>query len=340
MILSIIIPIYNGQDYVARCINSLLNQNLPVESFEIIAINDGSIDSSVQIIEQFADKNENIRLVNHTNRGLGATRNVGIELAKGKYIYFLDVDDYLATDTLKHLIDCINSNNLQVLTFQTQVTNFGKLNKSINKNSFPLDINIVDGYQYIADNNYRNEAWWYIIDLEFLRNTGLKFPEGVWMEDSIFTTKLFLSAKRMALLPLDAHRYVKVSNSILSRKDPIHYIKVINDTLPVVEEYKKIIKTIKLDEKAKYTIDRLKNRQQSFVFFLIIRAIKSQLNYDQIKTILVRMKNADAYPMDHFINKEYNKPIYHILVFIFNKPFLLFLSYKFYRSLRSLKIIS
>ena len=337
MILSIIVPIYNGEKFILRCLNSLKNQNLDDGLFEIIAINDGSTDRSLSILSSLIKNNENIRLIDQNNKGLGATRNIGIEAAKGKYIYFLDVDDYLANDVLKPLIQCISTNKLDVLTFKTQVTDSGDLTQSNNSNFSIQQVNVVDGYQYISENNYRNEAWWYIIDLEFLKKTGFQFPEGVWMEDSIFTTKLFLAAHRIAFLPIDAHRYINVSNSILNKKDSKHFIKVIYDTVPVIEEYEKIINELPKNSFTKRCIKRLRTRQQSFVFFLIIRIYKSDLKYSQMKDILKRTKGANAYPLNSFIGDEYNRVIYYPLTFIFNSPLLLRLSFMGYRFLRRLK---
>ena len=93
--LSIIIPVYNTEEYLPRCLNSCLEQDLLANEYEIIAINDGSSDNSLQILNAYALKYPNIRVINQENRGLGATRNRGLNLAIGEYIWFVDSDDWV-----------------------------------------------------------------------------------------------------------------------------------------------------------------------------------------------------------------------------------------------------
>ena len=98
--LSIIIPVYNTEEYLPRCLNSCLEQDLPANEYEIIAINDGSSDNSLQILNAYALKYPNIRVINQENRGLGATRNRGLNLAIGEYIWFVDSDDWVLENCL------------------------------------------------------------------------------------------------------------------------------------------------------------------------------------------------------------------------------------------------
>ena len=98
--LSIIIPVYNTEEYLPRCLNSCLEQDLLANEYEIIAINDGSSDNSLQILNAYALKYPNIRVINQENRGLGATRNRGLNLAIGEYIWFVDSDDWVLENCL------------------------------------------------------------------------------------------------------------------------------------------------------------------------------------------------------------------------------------------------
>lgn len=92
--ISIIIPVYNVEKYIEECLISVLNQTM--KEIEIICINDGSTDNSLKILNNYKNKNENIRIVNQENSGLSNARNVGLSLAKGEYIFFLDSDDFFA----------------------------------------------------------------------------------------------------------------------------------------------------------------------------------------------------------------------------------------------------
>lgn len=111
--LSIVVPVYNVEKYIERCLKSLCELNI---ENEIIVVNDGSIDSSVQIVEKFKEKyiNENIIIVNQENKGLSGARNTGIRKANGEYISFIDSDDFVDTEKYKEIINKTIENNLDV----------------------------------------------------------------------------------------------------------------------------------------------------------------------------------------------------------------------------------
>lgn len=100
---SIIIPIYNAEKYLSHCIDSLLHQGIPQELYEIICVNDGSKDDSLSILNDYASKNRNIIVVDKENEGVSATRNKGLDVAKGKYVWFIDADDWIAKGFLRKL---------------------------------------------------------------------------------------------------------------------------------------------------------------------------------------------------------------------------------------------
>lgn len=102
---SIIVPVYNVEDYLAECLDSLLNQTMPQKDMEIIVVNDGSTDSSYEICKEYAEKHQCIKLYTKENEGLSATRNYGIKRATGKYLMFIDSDDSLTLPTVKSVVD-------------------------------------------------------------------------------------------------------------------------------------------------------------------------------------------------------------------------------------------
>ncbi|HJS00822.1 MAG TPA: glycosyltransferase, partial [Flavobacterium sp.] len=95
MLLSIIVPVYNVENYLRRCLNSLLDQDLCLDDYEIIIVNDGSTDSSLRIAQEYGNKFSSIKIISQENQGLSEARNVGIRNALGQYIYFIDSDDFI-----------------------------------------------------------------------------------------------------------------------------------------------------------------------------------------------------------------------------------------------------
>ncbi|WP_298533990.1 glycosyltransferase [uncultured Algibacter sp.] len=326
MKLSIIVPVYNVEKYIARCIDSLLSQNINFNDYEILIINDGSVDNSVKIVQDYCETYPNIFIHSQINSGVGAARNRGVDLAKGEYVYFIDSDDYLANNTLSHLINYSDVNKLDIVTFNSLVTTRSDLKFSNTENLHDLEVKIKTGIEYIGYKHYKNEIWWFIIKRDFLTATGVRFIKGRWMEDAIFTTQLFLKSSRIGHVNIDVHRHVVTPNSAMTSKEPVQYLRVIRDNANAAIVFNSIIEEINgqfLENQL--CINRLKTRQQSFVFFMMVRILQSSIKLAEIRSILSQMESHEAYPLKVFIGKDYNRLIYKILVKIFNNKNLFYL---------------
>lgn len=324
MKLSIIIPVYNVEKYIARCLDSMLDQNIGQQDYEIIIVNDGSTDSSLEIALSYAKLNAHISVLNKENGGAGSARNYGIEYAKGKYIYFIDPDDYLIPNCLNKLIDTCERYNLDVLTFlSTEFSSLSLPDISISKKT-NCDVSVTDkmssivsGEDYVADLEYRSEVWWYFINREFLKNLGIRFVEGRYLEDAAFTLELFLEAKRMAHLELNAHRYRVTPGTAMTNKEPAHYLQIIRDLQTAALVFGPIIKTLENKTANPQCVARVKARQQSFVFFSMVRMLKSTMTYNEVKLRMNEMISINAYPLTSFLGKDYNGIAYRMLTPIF-----------------------
>ena len=312
------------EHYLPECLDSLYKQTLNLSNFEIIVVNDGSKDKTLEIAKSYAEKYGNIKLIDKKNAGVGAARNSGYDIAKGRYLYFLDPDDYLADNTLPTLLGLMEQNRLEILTFKS---------KSVVKKHYPLsennielisELEIHDGISYIASRKHKNEIWWFLIKRDFMHSTNIRFIEGRWMEDAILTTELFCKASRMAHVDFDVHRYRILPTSAMRNKSPEHYNKVIYDNANAAHVYKNIIESIpKEHKKAEGCIKRLKARQQSFVFFLMVRLMKSDIPLQRIPEMLTGFEKIDAYPLNRFIGDDYHGATYSFLTYIFNRKSLI-----------------
>ena len=112
MLLSIILPVYNVEAYLGRCINSCLCQDLPKDNYEIIVVIDGSPDNSIEVARRFQSDNDNVKIVVRENGGLSAARNTGLEAASGDYVWFIDSDDYIEENILGDIVRNLQSNQL------------------------------------------------------------------------------------------------------------------------------------------------------------------------------------------------------------------------------------
>ncbi|MGB6153930.1 MAG: glycosyltransferase [Pricia sp.] len=321
MQLSIVIPCYNMEHYLPECLDSLFQQNLDLSDFEVIVVNDESKDGTLKVARMYAEKNSNIKIIDKKNAGVGAARNSGYDSAKGKYLYFLDPDDYLAENTLPTLIGLMEKNRLDILTFNS---------KSVVKKRYPIsddseeatvkELDVRDGISYIASRKHKNEIWWFLIDRAFMQSTGIRFIEGKWMEDAILTSQLFCEAMRMAHIDFDVHRYRILPTSAMRNKSPEHYNKVIFDNANAAHVYAELIESIPAQHPmAAGCVKRLKTRQQSFVFFLMVRLMKSDIPLKRIPEMLKGFEKIDAYPLNKFVGEDYHGATYSFLVYIFNR---------------------
>lgn len=326
MKLSIIIPAFNVEKYLAKCLDSVLDQDLDPQDYEIIIVNDGSADRSFEIAQRYAAINSNIKLISKENGGVASARNLGMNSAIGKYIYFIDSDDYLLSNSLKKLVDTCDSQNLDVLTFVS--SSFSLSSSGVEMISKNQDVKmrfgayefsrIVTGEEYIANVYYRNEVWWFLINREFLKSTEIRFPEGRWMEDGIFSINLLLNAERIAHLNYDIHRHRFAPETAMTSKEPNHYLKIIRDLQHAALVFDPLIKELEHKNLNPECLKRIKARQQSFVFFSMMRMLKSSMTLEEVKLRMNEMSDINAFPLNSFLGKDYNGMTYQFLVRLFN----------------------
>lgn len=336
MILSIIIPVFNSEKFIERCVKSLMRQNLDNDNFEILLIDDGSKDDSYAICKKMADLHDNVKAYHKENGGTGDTRNFGFDKFSGKYVYFLDVDDYLAYNTLAILIDCLEKNKLEILCFQSLKTTSTDLTES----QTPLEhkkVEVMDGIEYIAKNGFQFEVWRYIINTEFLFKTNLRYESERLLEDSYFTVRLFIASKRIAMIPLDVHRYVQEPTSALHRPDKVQGQRILNDLEILAGQYDSLIKKYEsLDHPYKDPFIReLEAKKQFFVYYSVVRSYSGDVEFENVWQMLQRMKKIKAYPFNKIADES--DSLANKLQFIFNRRPLLYIFFKGVRPLSSFK---
>lgn len=125
--LSFILPFYGVERYIGKCLDSIYRQDIPEEQYEVICINDCSPDGSEQVVMQYAEKHTNLKLIKHdVNKKLGAARNTGLRAAQGNYVWFIDTDDFIKENSLKHILELCEADDLEILHFGIQ-DNYGNI---------------------------------------------------------------------------------------------------------------------------------------------------------------------------------------------------------------------
>ena len=218
MKLSIIIPIYNTAKYLHRCINSCINQDVALNDFEIILINDGSTDESHSICEFYKTEYENIRYVQQENSGLSIVRNNGLDLANGEYIWFVDSDDWIKDNCLNSIFNYCNNNDLDVLRI-----GFKKIEESytylLNDAIQIQPLSIFTGKEIIK-NNFVFGVPLYIFKKEYLKKNNLLFYSNIYHEDNEFTPRALFYAIKIGITNELFYYYYTRTDSITKEKNP------------------------------------------------------------------------------------------------------------------------
>ena len=212
MVLSIIIPVYNVEKYVEKCLISCIAQDLSNKEYEIIIINDGTKDNSLQIIERIAKDYPNIFIVSQNNAGLSAARNKGLSLAKGDYIWFVDSDDWIKKDCINNIVNKCKKENLDILAFCAASTS---LTENTPQRIFDYGIQgVMKGTTAISDVNFQVSVPCSVYRRCFLLDNNLHFYEGIFYEDSEFTPRSYYLAERIAFINDIFYFIYNHSNSI------------------------------------------------------------------------------------------------------------------------------
>ena len=204
---SIIIPVYNVEKFLVQCLDSVIGQSL--KDIEIICVNDGSTDNSLQILEDYADKDDRIKIIDKKNAGLGAARNTGLEYVTGEYVGFVDSDDWVDKNMFKKLYENAKFHSSDIVMCPMTVVNEGKQPldnkyyeycslKCFNEDFYNIPFNSKETRDIIfkiAVNAYNK-----IYKTEFLNQINAKFPEGLIFEDNPFFYQTFLNAKKVSLI--------------------------------------------------------------------------------------------------------------------------------------------
>ncbi len=229
---SVVVPVYNVSPYLERCITSLLAQNY--RDYEILLIDDGSTDDSGAICEQYGEQDSRIIVYHKKNGGLSSARNFGIDHAVGKYVIFVDSDDYIEKKTCASLAKLIElSDEADVIGYNGVEEQEGTVTST---RRIPVEkLEFMSGRDYLYTRcRHRNlsvASWLYCCKRDFLNREGLRFQEGILHEDVEFTPKMLLKAKKVVESPVQLYHYIVRDSSISMQKNREKNIKDLFQTL-------------------------------------------------------------------------------------------------------------
>ena len=221
--ISILMPVYNAEKYLNETIDTIKNQSF--SNWELIIVDDGSIDNSKEICTKLMNDDKRIKYIFQENLGVSHTRNVALENAQGKYIVFVDSDDLIHEDYLKILINSIEKNNsdISVCNFiERKISNTGKV-EDITREFYPKEVmEMSEMKDYIMDfgnSGLLNPLWNKIYKREIIENNNITFDEKVETgEDFIFNLQYFRKVKKISFIKDSLYYYIRRNNNSITYK--------------------------------------------------------------------------------------------------------------------------
>lgn len=230
---SIIVPIYNVEKYLEECLESLVNQTL--QEIEIILVVDGSTDGSETIARKYTDRYNNIRMIVQENQGQSSARNAGMGVAQGKYVYFVDSDDYISLNAMELLYSTAEEKNAEVVLFDAEVflDNLDKYEYTHMESASYYDRGenyneVVTGQEMFCkmykNETYRSSVCLLFIKRKFLIEKKIEFYKGIIHEDELFTFRLLFDAQRVIHINEKLfHRRLRNGSTMTGSKTRKHF---------------------------------------------------------------------------------------------------------------------
>ncbi len=241
MLLSLILPVYNMEEYLAKCLDSILRQGLQENEYEVILVNDGSTDESRSICEQYASLHKNFRLINQQNAGVAAARNTGIDAATGKFVGFVDPDDYLLDNGLNIAFrKYAERDDIDLIHFYSSY-DFWEIKPVIDELEY---IGTTHNLLATHKGGLPSFCWIYIYRKDFLDKHNIRFKPYRVGEDQLFISTVFIANARYLSCKADIYRYVVREASASTTRQKEHarqcvsdYLNAYHDIMAAVREF-------------------------------------------------------------------------------------------------------
>lgn len=297
---SVIIPVYNTEAYIEDSLRCIMNQTL--KELEVIVVNDGSTDNSLDIINKIAQEDERIQVYSQRNQGQSVARNAGLEMARGEFLYFMDSDDLLSADALEACFNKCCKQEVDFVYFDGDILYEGNrpaLSWDYHRTNDFDEKEIYEGIslfnRMLDTSTHRAVPWLLFIRSSFMNEIGLKFYPGIIHEDELFTVILYLTAMRVGCIKRTLAKHRVRSSSTMTTKYSYRnvdcYFTVIAQLLGYARTKDASVRKV-VDKYVSYTLNPvfqtafslpLKDRMKTLWF-----AIRhNYLKYIRVKSILI-----------------------------------------------------
>ena len=291
MKLSIIVPTYKVEPWIEKCLLSLVHQDIAHQDYEIIVVNDETPDKSADIARELGNEYPMIKVMDQKNKGLSGARNTGIRHAKGKYLLFVDSDDYLESNVLSEMLSFAEENNLEVAMFGQNII-IDEV-KTPRDNFNPETTSVMSGIELFYKRT-SDSACKYLIKTDFLKQNNLYFFEqAIYLEDGEWSPRLFAHAERTAYKGIYFYNYLLRKGSLVTSGTALT-IKALNGYMQSAHNLKK------LQKKGDLTLQQKKFLNQTIAKFVLlpINLCATKKGLKQIQTVKKIIEKAGFFQLN------------------------------------------
>ena len=286
--LSILIPVYNAENYIERCLNSIIKQNAFDNNVEIVIINDGSKDNSLAIINRYTTEHANIHVVSRENKGIGKTRNELIECCQGEYFWFIDADDYISEDALETTLPLLNDSAYDMILLSYNWISSNSTKQIIYDGEFTSGLELTD------NGIYNNSVWTRIYRKSVIINNNIVFNSFGMGEDFDFIFRLTPYIKAVKCIKRPLYNYMFNPNSAINNINKKHQLKMSEDSLLCIFEDQEYLNKLSKPQQA-ILYEPLLHFILGYVYSLYHNHLSFSYKWDCIK----RLKEHDVLPIQH-----------------------------------------
>lgn len=296
ILLSIIVPIYNVEPFLRKCLHSLEQQDLAPERYEVILVNDGSTDHSGELCTELAKQYENIKVIEQENQGVSAARNTGMDAARGKYMMFVDSDDYIEPDVIGRVVEVAERNQVELCFFLAEAFNEHGSWPTVRQ---PFAYNQVYTGEYIMLHGMKVSTVWMTLYLtKSLKQAKVQFQKAISGEDVEFCMMLYPLAHRILFTDILVYHYnCSFSYSSLMRnKDVAKHRQTLLSTVEIVNDIFRYCESTPVSKAVKRLYRR---RMRSLLVSSVLSAYRDHQYYDRafLHTLLDRARGYHLYPI-------------------------------------------